>query len=62
MQFVSGTSGKSFYSADHVVSGSAYRITSRFRVLQLSLGNGGYAWAWKGIDGATRDFGSRRCT
>ncbi|GAA1920862.1 metallophosphoesterase family protein [Nocardioides marmoribigeumensis] len=62
VQFVSGTGGKSFYPADHVVRGSAYRISHRFGVLQLSLGSGRYAWSWKGIGGATRDSGSRSCT
>ena len=62
VQFVSGTGGKSFYPADHVVAGSAYRIAKRFGVLSLSLRSGSYAWAWKGIGGATRDTGARDCT
>ncbi len=62
VQFVSGTGGKSFYPANHVVRGSAHRVSRHFGVLQLTLGSGRYAWAWKGIGGATRDAGSRSCT
>ncbi len=62
VQFVSGTGGKSFYPADDVVAGSAHRIARHFGVLSLSLRTGSYAWAWKGIGGATRDAGSRECT
>ena len=61
VQFVSGTGGKSFYPANDVVAGSAYRLAKRFGVLSLSLRSGSYAWAWKGIGGATRDAGSRDC-
>jgi hypothetical protein len=62
VQFVSGTGGKSFYPANDVVAGSAYRIANRFGVLALSLRKGSYTWAWKGIGGATRDAGARDCT
>jgi len=60
--FVSGTGGKSLYGLGTRVPGSAYFQSSRFGVLVLWLGDGGFAWRYRTVDGVVRDAGDASCS
>ena len=60
--FVSGTGGKSLYGLGTRAPGSAYFQSSRFGVLVLWLGDGGFAWRYRTVDGVVRDAGDASCS
>jgi hypothetical protein len=63
--FVVGTGGKSFYPLGTRLPGSAYFQNTRFGVLKLWLGDGGYAWQYRTVGnggaGDVRDSGDGSC-
>ncbi len=61
MQFVSGAGGSSHYDIGSPEKGSKYRNDTNYGVLQLTLKDGSFDYAFRGIGGATRDPGSRSC-
>jgi len=62
MSFVSGTGGRSLYGRGAPAPGSAYFQSARFGVLVLWLGDGGFAWRYRTIDGVVRDAGDASCS
>lgn len=61
MSFVSGGGGKSLHPMGRAEPGSAYRLAGHFGVLRLALRPGTFGFAFKDVDGRTRDKGERRC-
>jgi acid phosphatase type 7 len=61
MSFVSGGGGKSLHPMGRPEPGSAYRLSGHFGVLRLALRSGEFGFAFKDVDGRTRDKGERRC-
>ncbi|MEZ5092405.1 metallophosphoesterase [Nocardioides sp.] len=59
--FVVGTGGKSLYRKQTTAKGSQYFRADKFGVLQMTLGEGEYAWKFKALGGTVRDAGSARC-
>ena len=62
LSFVSGTGGRSLYGLGTRAPGSAYFQSKRFGMLVLWLGDGGFAWRYRTIDGAVRDAGDASCS
>jgi hypothetical protein len=62
VQFVSGAGGRSLeQSIGTMDNGSRYFTHTKFGVLKLKLRPTSYRFAFKTVDGATPDSGSRRC-
>ena len=61
VSFVVGTGGKDLYAKGATHAGSVLFDNHHFGVLALRLGQRGYAWRFKTIDGSTVDAGARRC-
>ena len=59
--FVVGTGGKDQRPFATVRSGSAFRLTGRFGVLELHLGADRYSWSFVGEDHNVLDEGSSTC-
>jgi hypothetical protein len=61
-QFIVGTGGRSLYGFADILPTSAAHDSSTYGVLQLTLDDGGYEWAFVPVDGGTfTDAGSARC-
>jgi hypothetical protein len=61
-QFIVGTGGRSLYGFADILSTSDVHDSSTYGVLQLTLRNGGYEWAFVPINGGTfTDAGSADC-
>jgi len=61
-EFIVGTGGAEHYWIERVRYASQVRDVDTFGVLRLSLGDGGYAWAFEPIDGFSfTDQGSGTC-
>ncbi len=59
--FVSGGGGRSHYSADGDVKGSAFVEDHTFGVLRLVLRPSSFRYGFRGIDGSRQDNGTRAC-
>jgi acid phosphatase type 7 len=60
-EFVVGTGGKSLRTFPTVRPNSVARDVTSFGVLELTLGNGAYAWRFRPAVGSFTDRGSARC-
>jgi len=61
LSFVAGAGGRSLYGFDRPEKGSLVRDNRAAGVLALRLGQRGFAWKYRTIDGRTVDTGMRRC-
>jgi hypothetical protein len=65
ISFVVGTGGKSLYPLRARLPGSAYYENTQFGVLELWLGDSGFAWEFRTVGasptGVVRDSGSASC-
>ncbi|HQR25941.1 MAG TPA: metallophosphoesterase [Nocardioides sp.] len=61
VSFVVGTGGASLYQRQSHAPGSRYFQAGSFGVLELTLGDGEFAWAFHTLDGTVRDGGSHAC-
>jgi hypothetical protein len=59
--FVVGTGGRSHYGFRDPILGSEVRDASSFGVLELTLGEGRYAWRFRPAVGSLADTGSAAC-
>jgi 3',5'-cyclic AMP phosphodiesterase CpdA len=59
--FVSGGGGKSHYRATGDITGSAFVEDDTFGVLRLVLKPDSFSYGFRGIDGSSKDNGSRSC-
>ena len=59
--FVVGTGGRSHYGFRAPIPGSEVRDASSFGVLELTLGDGRYAWRFRSAVGSFADAGSASC-
>jgi hypothetical protein len=61
-QFIVGTGGRSLYGFADILPTSAEHDNSTFGVLQLTLRDGGYDWAWvPASQGGFTDAGGADC-
>ena len=60
-EFVVGTGGRSHYPFVNIRKGSKFRNNTRYGILKLWLGSGGYRWRFKTATGRIIDTGDGRC-
>jgi hypothetical protein len=60
-QFTAGTGGKDLYELGAPIKGSEARDNAHFGVLQLTLDDDGYDWAFVAEDGTVVDSGADAC-